>query len=901
MARVAALLSAFILGSFQGHAQRTLFYNGHIFTGDGLGSFAGYFVTDHGVISEVGRTAEPEGTETFGRRVDLEGCTVIPGIVDSHIHFIDGALGLLEVSFFDVPDRHGFRERMAATKGQLLDGAYVGRGLGYPPLKDLSSPIILLDSVFGKTPAILFLKSGHGAIANTSALNLLGFAAGTRIANGTVEVDVCGKLTGFLHENAAMEAGKFFSAHLSEATIEHAILLAQRKALADGITTIGDNTFDPYHLKIYQQLQKHGLLQMRVWARSYGRMPVTAGLMGGLGQKKLRLIPSGVDLSRVHYHAMKFFEDKSLSVPQNSGQSMEPGGEIFLDAPALKDIWLLNPDQTFAFHVQGQRGLQLLLDADSLYSPRTGHHRHVIDHAGYATPEQVKRIHDQGLAVTIIGSQLFDNEALSAYYAGAMHGSAVPFRPSQLLDARTKVRLARGALSSDYPYGMDTLFSAYPGIDGLNPFPAMAVNVTGRYPDGTPIPGVGGKTLEVAEAVRAFTANGAFVLGEENHFGMIAPGQAADFVVLDRDVFAGDPMQLYDTQVLRTFINGEEVYHEEGSAGTSAATAEPLHVAPGDYAVSPVIGYDPALGLILGGAYFRFPLHTPGSFFSAQLQALLTGQVNIGAEYTRYGLFRKTNLTINASCSNYFQYYFGEGGRTDADDHVKLHATTVLARPVLSRAWGSAWHTDVFADYRGRQSGTMRSSGDDHLGPDPFPDEHTLGVGVTVRRDTRDNAWSTKQGTLAEGSAEYVPAGLNLEGAGPAALFQVDLRAFRYIYSSRFVLAVRASGGHAEGDPSYLFRYTLGGAYVLRGFYGNRFRGSSFYAGQLEMRFPIRGRLSGAAFTDAGDITDTHFQGPRVSYGAGIRVALNASVKLRLDYGMSNDQNGVFFTFGEAF
>lgn len=154
---------------------------------------------------------------------------------------------------------------------------------------------------------------------------------------------------------------------------------------------------------------------------------------------------------------------------------------------------------------------------------------------------------------------------------------------------------------------------------------------------------------------------------------------------------------------------------------------------------------------------------------------------------------------------------------------------------------------------------------------------------------------------MAEVSAEYVPARTNVEGTGPAALFQVDLRAFRYIYNSRFVMAARASGGHAEGNPSYLFHYTLGGAYVLRGFYSNRFRGSSFYAGQLEMRFPIWGKLSGAAFTDAGDITDTHFQGPRVSYGAGIRVALNASVKLRLDYGMSNDQNGVFFTFGEAF
>lgn len=899
---IRAITLSFALAAFlAAHAQRTLYYNGHIFTADSAGNVTGYFVTDKGVFTEVGHTATPEHHEAFDQRVDLEGRTVIPGIVDSHIHFIDGALGLLQVSYFDVADAAGLTARMASTKDQLLDGIYVGRDLGYPPLNGIVAPITLLDQAFGDTPAILFLKSGHGAIANTAAMKLLGFTPRTKIEDGTIETDARGALTGYLYENAAMEASKLIGTRFSEATLEHAILLAQQKALADGITTIGDNAFNPYHLKIYQQLQKRGLLQLRVWARSYGRIPVTAGLMGGLGQKKLRLIPSGVDLDRVHYHAMKYFEDMSLSVPNGSGQAMEPGGKVFLEAKDLKQIWLLNPDQTFAFHAQGQRGIQLLLDADSLYGPRTKPHRHVIDHAGYASPEQVHRIHDQGLAVTIIGSQLFDHEALARYYDGAMRNSDTPFRPSQLLDARTKVHEARGALTSDYPYGMDTLFSAYPRIDGLDPFPAMAVNVTGRYPDGTLIPGVGGKTLTTEEAVRAYTANGAYVLGEEERFGTIAVGQAADFVVLDRDVFTGDPMQFYDTHALRTYINGKPVYDAGGSIEPPMEIAEPLHVAASDYAISPVIGYDPALGLILGGAYFRFPLRTPGSFFSAQLQALLTGQLNIGAEYTRFSIFQKTDLSITASYSDYFQYYFGEGDRTDADDYVKLYARTFLARPVLSRAWGSAWHTDVFADYRGRQGHRIRSSGDEELGPDLFPDEHTLSLGAALRRDTRDNTWSTQQGTLEEVSVEYIPAGLNVVGAGSATLLHADLRAFQYIYNSRFVLAARISGGYTEGDPSYLFHYTLGGAYTLRGFYSNRFRGTEFYAGQLEMRFPLVGKLSGAAFTDAGDITDTSFQGPRVSYGGGIRLALNASVKLRLDYGMSNDQSGVFFTFGEAF
>jgi predicted amidohydrolase YtcJ len=898
-----ALTLGFVLVSLLpvARAQRTLFFNGHVFTADSADDFVGHFITEGGIITETGAAASPASGGEFDARVDLQGHTVVPGIVDSHIHFIDGALGLLEVSYFDVADAAGLSARMAATKGQLLDGIYVGRDLGYPPLKGIAAPIQLLDQAFGGTPAILFLKSGHGAVANTAAFRLLGYTARTRVGDGTIGIDANGHLTGYLFENAAMEANKTIGAHFSQATLEQAILKAQGKALADGITTIGDNTFNPYHLKLYQQLQKHGFLKMRVWARSYGRVPVTAGLMGGLGLKKLRLIPSGVDLGRVHYHAMKFFEDMSLSVPEGAGQAMEPGGRVFLDDRQLKDIWLLNPEQTFAFHVQGEAGVAHLLKADSLYAPRTARHRHVIDHAGYASPQQVQRIRDQGLAVTIIGPQLFDHDALARYYTTAMQGHSVPFREAQLLDARTKVQVARGALSSDYPYGMDTLFADHPRIDGLDPWPAMAVNVTGRWPDGTPIPGVADKTLTVPEAVRAYTANGAFVLGEEQHFGRLVPGQAADFVVLDRDIFHGDPMQLYEAKVLHTYIQGQAVYAADGSTAPPAAIDGPLRVSPSDYAVSPVIGYDPALGLILGGAYFRFPLQTPGSFFSAQLQALLTGQLNLAAEYTRYGLFRNTDLTVTASWTDFFQYYFGEGDRTDAGNYVKLYANTFTARPALGRAWGRGWHTDLFADYRGLRGDRMRGSDDEDLGRDPFPDEDATAIGLALRHDSRDNTWSTKKGLLEEVSVEYIPAAFQTGRREGVTLLHADLRAFHYVYNSKFVLAGRATGGCTDGAPSYLFRYTLGGTYTLRGYYGNRFRGTRFYAGQAEFRFPLAGKLSGAAFADAGDITDDVFHGLRTSYGAGIRLALNASVKLRLDYGMSNDQSGVFFTFGEAF
>ena len=59
--------------------------------------------------------------------------------------------------------------------------------------------------------------------------------------------------------------------------------------------------------------------------------------------------------------------------------------------------------------------------------------------------------------------------------------------------------------------------------------------------------------------------------------------------------------------------------------------------------------------------------------------------------------------------------------------------------------------------------------------------------------------------------------------------------------------------------------------------------------------------FSGVAFFDAGDVTDHDFSKPKYTCGIGLRVALSENIKLRFDYGIAKDQQGVFFTFSEAF
>jgi predicted amidohydrolase YtcJ len=892
---IAIILSGFVSSS----AQVTLYYNGNIFTSDQSLPVATYFVVENGFITKTGSRLDESDLKKYANQVNLQSKTVIPGIIDSHLHFIDAGLNLLQTSFSNSHDRLSLIEKIKSTKNELLDGIYIGRDLGHEVLKAMEKPKDLLDSLMPETPAIIFLKSGHAAIVNSVALKKLGFTSTSTITDGTIQKDISGNLTGLLMEGASMEASRQISSIYSSETIERAILKVQSNALCYGITTIGDNTFSPYFFKIYQQLQKEDLLKIRVRARSYGRIPETEGLMKSVGKKHMGFIGGGVDETRVKYHAMKFFEDQSLSLNGHSHDMVEPGGNVFLSPDQLADIFQLHPVSTFAFHVQGKKGLQNILDAVKANEKKVSRQRHVLDHAGYASGEQIKEAADLGLGLTIIASQLFDYENLSSFYK--THAPAdQPFDERELLDTRMKYEMAKGALTSDYPYGMDTVFIELPEIDGLNPFPLMAVNVTGRYPDGTLIHGVGDKTLTVSDAVQAYTTNGAYVLMEETQLGKIAPGFHADFVVMENDILSTDPIELYQARVEQTFVSGALVF--DSSHTTNAVRAgKTIPVSPSDYAISPVIGYDPALGMILGGAYFNFPLKTPGQYFDFQIQAITSGKINLQSNYSYFNLLKNMNLNFSGSYSNFFQYYFGEGDETNADTYVKLFSNNYRVKPEIAIQLKKKFQLIAFGDARGRREIKVTDQNDVEINTSFFPNENSLAFGLTSKYDTRDNTFSTKKGTLMQATLQYIPEALNVKGLGDVGQVQAEIRHFTYVINSNFVIASRLAAGYSSGTSSYLFRYSLGGSYALRGYYSNRFRGEKYYVVQLEGRFPIYRRFSGVAFIDAGDITDQALDKPKYTYGTGMRFALSQNIKLRLDYGIGRDQTGVFFTFSEAF
>lgn len=889
------LVAISIFNTFTLISQPCLYYNGNIFTSDSSLPQANYFIVDQGIITKVGKAISKDSIDLFSNRIDLKNECIIPGFIDSHVHFIDGALGLLQISLSDITSADSLRVKLSDTKSNLIDGIYVARDLGFEALKDIKLPVSFLDSIFGELPSIIFLKSGHAAICNKSGLKKLGFSKHTRFKDGEVSLDSNGYPTGWLLEEAAMESSKKISSIYTSKTLTNAILKAQSLALSYGITTIGDNTFSPFHLKIYQKMQQEGALKLRIWARSYGRIPETKILMQSMGNKKLGFIGKATDFNRVHYHAIKQFVDMSLSGNPKNGSETEPGGTVFLHKNQLKNMFLLNPNSTYAFHVQGKSGLQEIINSIEEIGKRNNPRRHVIDHAGYVSKEQLYSLNKLKAGVTILASQTFDYTALLHDYINSPN-----FKEEDLLDVRSKFKIARGALSSDFPYGMDIKFNQYKQVDGLNPFANIAVNTTAKLPDQTSILGFKDKTLNINEAVIAYTINGSYVLGADKLIGKIAKGYRADFNVLSENIFKANPVQLYDAKVAQCYIDGEKVFDRNTSNADSNKVFN-KNVSGHDYAISPIFGYDPTVGFIYGAACFIFPLQTPSNYADLQVQATEKSNLSIQGSFIRYGLLNKLDFKLAAQYTDFVQYYFGEGDNTNADNYKQIFSNRYIVLPEFQYTLTNNLKLSILADYRARTESKIKTKDDIQLNETLFPNENTLGLGLNLSWDTRDNSFSTKNGYYAKTSVEYIPSTLNIKNYGSAGLYMAEFRYFHFLYTSKYVLATRASIGMSSGNPGYLFKYTLGGSQQLRGNYTNRFRGDKYYLLQGEFRFPIYKVFSGVGFIEAGDITDTHFTKLLYSYGAGIRFNIRENVILRLDYGFGKNQEGLFFTFGEAF
>jgi predicted amidohydrolase YtcJ len=495
------------------------------------------------------------------RVVDAGGRLVLPGFQDAHVNLQSGGLDLATAAqLYDVTDIKGLQEQVAghaASAGNLP----IVLGSGWQPglFGDHNLTSRVIDAVVSDRPAILFDSSYHNACLNSRAVALTGLDRATPDpVNGHFVRDAAGEPTGMLHEDAIAWALARLPA-LTDAQQVMGVRAGQAHANAHGITGIIDPRIEDREAAAYAAVAAEGALTLRVSGAALVKESDTPR-QAVERLSDLRRRHSGPDF---WVQSAKFFFDGVFE--NRTAALIAP----YADPRGGNCVPMFRPDQVTALftaldaarfqihvHVIGDLAARLALDGFEAAMAANGRwpSRHQLAHLQLVDPADFARIGQLGAMANI--------QPLWARYDPVVPDIALDMvgadRLTQVYAFRRMIDLgASWCLSSDWP------------VSTLNPFEIIETAVTrqARLADGAGPPFLPDQALTVEEAVLGYTAHAADACWRGDISGRLVPGLSADFIVVDRDVFACALPEISATRVLLTVFKGRDVYRAPGFEG----------------------------------------------------------------------------------------------------------------------------------------------------------------------------------------------------------------------------------------------------------------------------------------------------------------------------------------------
>ena len=543
-----------------------ILWHGKIWTGEptsppgvkpAAAKFAEAVAIVNGRILAVGSNAE---IQTYAGRntkvVDLKGRLAVPGLIDSHAHFIGGGFQLLSVDLKDARSEEEFVRRIGEKARTLAPGRWLlGGDWDEQAWASAKLPTRqMIDAATDKTPVFLSRYDGHAALANSLALKLAGVTRATPDPVGGVIVRdaTTGEPTGIFKDAAQDLIAKVIPPP-TEAEMTEALRTALAEAARVGLTSIHSITVDAdsWNGSFTGEIQLLRRAELESWltCRMYEIIPITqweklrdAGMAHNMGDDFIKL--GGV----------KAFADGSL------GSATAWMYEPFADDPANHGIPLplMNPpakmealasgaDQAqiqICIHAIGDRAIAEILEMYArLGGGNAAAHRFRIEHAQHMRPQDFARFAKLGIIASMQPYHAIDDGRWAEKRLG--HERARwSYAWRSMLDAGAPL-----AFGSDWPVApLSPILGIYAAV--------TRATLDGKHPDGW----FPEQRLTVEEALRAYTQGSAYAAFQEKDKGSISPGKLGDIVVISDDLFTIPPAKIKDAHVVMTIVGGKIVY-----------------------------------------------------------------------------------------------------------------------------------------------------------------------------------------------------------------------------------------------------------------------------------------------------------------------------------------------------
>lgn len=539
-----------------------IFEGGPIATGTEGPSPEAVLVED-GLIAALGTVTEcRDAARATPERIRLDGRTLAPGFVDAHAHLL---LHGCRQDWVDLTDARSVDEivgRLGTYAGAHPRADWIfGYGYDQTMLDGGRHPSAAdLDRVDRERRVAIQHISGHGFVVSSATLRDAGISMTTATPpGGRIDRDELGEPTGLIFDAACdlltgddgvkiANHGPNFHLPMRPDDERRRFRLGQESFLAAGITTICDAQVSERELTSYLQERDARQLRLRVQMLliSSGLEHLRSiGLSSRIGDAWLeilgvKLYADGSVLARTAYLAGE-------CCGRDAGSTRKDAGFLYHEPEELNRLIVTAHRMGLptATHAQGSVPIGFVLDA--VAAARAEHARpgvtHRIEHCGFPTDAQVAMMSGLGVVPVAQPVQMHEHADAIIEELGPIGGRFYPYGAFQ--EAGLPI-----VISSDAP------------VTDPNPLQAAWAAVTRRTTSGSTA-GPPELAIDRATALHAITSTPASLLGR-NDIGSIAPGKAADLVLLDDDPTTVDIDALASIRVTETWIDGERVWTAGG-------------------------------------------------------------------------------------------------------------------------------------------------------------------------------------------------------------------------------------------------------------------------------------------------------------------------------------------------
>ncbi|MBT5030990.1 MAG: amidohydrolase [Proteobacteria bacterium] len=531
----------------QGVSADWILTNGQILTVDEEFSVMQAMAITEGRIVATGSDEDINalvGADT--QRTDLAGQTVVPGLIDNHMHYVRASKQWYrQVRWDGVTSRAQALEMLAQRASELPEGEWVVviGGWIYAQFQDNSELFTAeeLGAAVPDTPVYIQEAYARGFV-NTAALEAAGITTESEISGrGSIVKDNAGNLTGEL-VGAAMNLARAVIPEVADDVWDASLQASIQSMHKMGLTSVydvGGNTVTPEFYQAVGRASDNNELSMRVFYSLNGQNSNNDTAEDIIAEMKSHT----PDLDGLRF--AQFGYGEQVYAPMRAGPA-RPGAapwELSVEdlekyrtivTAAVENGWQLHEHS----HVEEKIQTVLSVYEELSKTQAIADLRLTIAHANGISAESIERARDLGMVFALHSTSR--NMTPEAAQRSGEAGTHIP--PIKTIHE----------LGAIWGLGSDSTTVASP-----NPFHALGWVVSGRSASGTR---TFNENVSREAALAAHTRTNAYILFREHHLGSLEPGKLADFAVLNRDYLTVPEEEIENLYSVMTVVGGEVVY-----------------------------------------------------------------------------------------------------------------------------------------------------------------------------------------------------------------------------------------------------------------------------------------------------------------------------------------------------